>query len=100
MKRSKSRREIRQIRMFGAILCLMTTFLICRLPSWIVILYATYNDDRRNVIWLLKYWLGLLSMTNCILNPLLYTFLTETIQVSLNCFERLRRHMHACCPIQ
>lgn len=87
----RTRRDIRQLRMFIAILVLMLTFLICRLPTWIFLLYKLYNPAKTNSLWMLHYCLGLLSITNCVLNPLLYTFLTESIQFSFGFFDRLRR---------
>lgn len=86
----ETRREIRQLRMFIAILVLMLTFLICRLPTWIFLLYKLYNPAKTNSLWMLHYCLGLLSITNCVLNPLLYTFLTETITFSFRFIDRLR----------
>lgn len=93
----KTRREIRQLRMFVAILILMLTFLICRLPTWIFLLYKLYNQAKTNSLWMLHYWLGLLSITNCVLNPLLYTFLTETIQISFRIIDRIRHCSQLMC---
>lgn len=86
----RTRREIRQLRMFIAVLVLMLTFLICRLPTWIFLLYKLYNPAKTNSLWMLHYSLGLLSITNCVLNPLLYTFLTETIQFSFRFIDRIQ----------
>lgn len=86
----RTRREIRQLRMFVAILILMLTFLVCRLPTWIFLLYKLYNPAKTNSLWMLQYIFGLLSVTNCVLNPLLYTFLTETMQFSFRFIDRLR----------
>lgn len=98
-KKIKSHREIRQIRMFSAILILMTTFLICRLPTWLFLLYKLHYTATSNLSWMLNYCFGLLSMANCVLNPLLYTFLTETIQISMNCVNRFRKQLRNCCGI-
>lgn len=81
-KRPKTSREIRQLRMFKVIILIMITFFVCRLPTWIFLLYKLFNIANTNFHWMLQYSLGLLSITNCVLNPLLYTFLTETIQYS------------------
>ncbi|KAJ6645964.1 Cholecystokinin receptor [Pseudolycoriella hygida] len=81
-KRPKTSREIRQMRMFKVIIVIMITFFVCRLPTWMFLLYKLFHVANTNLHWMLQYCLGLLSITNCVLNPLLYTFLTETIQYS------------------
>lgn len=84
-------RETKQQRMFGAILFLMNTFLICRLPTWTFLIYRLYSSAKMNTVWMLYYVFGLLSLVNCILNPLLYTFLTEIIQLVVKCVNFLRK---------
>lgn len=96
-KTTKSRREVRQIRMFNAILILMTTFLICRLPTWSYLVYKSNYPTKTNLQWMLNFCFGLLSMANCVMNPLLYTFLTETIEVSLSVINRSCKKMRLCC---
>lgn len=81
-KKTKTSREIRNMRMFKVIIVIMITFFVCRLPTWIFLLYKLFNVANTNLHWMLQFSFGLLSMTNCVLNPLLYTFLTETIQYS------------------
>lgn len=81
-KKQKTSREIRQLRMFKVIIVIMITFFVCRLPTWIFLLYKLFNVSSTNLHWMLQYCFGMLSITNCVLNPLLYTFLTETIQYS------------------
>lgn len=90
VQRLRSTREIRQLRMFRAILCIMMTFLVCRLPSWIYLLYKLQNEANQTVHWVLNYALGSLSLVSCALNPLLYTFLAETIGVTFSVADRLR----------
>lgn len=90
LKKQRTSREIRQVRMFKAILLIMTVFFVCRLPTWIYLLYKLYNTANTNLHWLLHYWLGLLSIVNCILNPFLYTFLTETIQLSFTLQDNVK----------
>lgn len=88
----KSSREIRQLRIFRVILCLMLTFLVCRLPTWCYLLYTLYNTANRSEQWLLQYSFGVLSLCSCVLNPLLYTFLKETIDATgsaLGCLRAL-----------
>lgn len=87
-------RETRQQRMFGAILFLLNTFLICRLPTWTFQIYRLYSSAKTNTAWVLYYVFGLLSLLNCILNPLLYTFLTEIIQLLVKCVNFLRHRLN------
>lgn len=89
-KKPKTSREIRQLRMFKVIIAIMITFFVCRLPTWMFLLYKLFNTANQNIHWMLYYCLGLLSITNCVLNPLLYTFLTETIQYSFVFVSKLR----------
>lgn len=89
-KKTKTNREIRQLRMFKVIIAIMITFFVCRLPTWIFLLYKLFNIANQNIHWMLYYCLGLLSITNCVLNPLLYTFLTETIQYSFAFVTKLK----------
>lgn len=92
MRKLKTCREIRQMRMFKAILVLMFVFLICRLPIWIFLLVKLYNVASSNMMWMLHFCFGLLSIVNCVLNPFLYTFLIETIQFSsrfIHCVKRV-----------
>lgn len=89
--RTRSTREIRQLRMFRVILVLISAFLVCRLPTWIYLLYKLENVANTNLHWMLQYVFGLLSVFNCVVNPLLYTFLMETIQCSFTIFDRMKK---------
>lgn len=44
---------------------------------------------------MLQYTFGMLSIFNCVLNPLLYTYLTETIQCSSLFVDNLKK-MYIC----
>lgn len=88
---TKTQREKRSLRMFIAVLMLMTTFLVCRLPTWVFLLYKLYFNATTNLQWMLHYAFGLLSIVNCILNPLFYTFLSETIRCSFGCASFLQK---------
>lgn len=68
--------------MFKVILLLMAVFFICRLPNWIYVLYKLGNSAQQNIHWVINYALGLMVMANCMLNPFLYTFLSETIRLT------------------
>lgn len=93
----RSSREIRQLRMFRVILVLIVTFLVCRLPTWIYLLYKLENVANTNLHWVLQYVFGILSVMNCVVNPLLYTFLMETIHYSFAAIDRIKKFMG--CPV-
>lgn len=76
--------------MFRVIVVIMCTFLVCRLPTWVYLLYKLDNVANTNAHWVLQYVFGIISIFNGVLNPLLYTFLTETIQMSFVLFDRLK----------
>lgn len=78
----RAERKQRQIRMFKVIVVLMAVFFICRLPNWIYTMYKLGNSTQENIHWVLNYSLGLMVMVNCMLNPFLYTFLSETIRLT------------------
>lgn len=76
------KRRQRQVRMFKVILTLMMVFFVCRLPTWIFLLYKLGVETEGNIHWMLNYIFGLGVLTNCMLNPFLYTFLSETIRLT------------------
>lgn len=75
-------RKQRQIRMFKVIIVLMAVFFICRLPTWIFVLYKMNNSANKSYHWIFQYAFGVVGLTNCMLNPFMYTFLSETIRVT------------------
>lgn len=75
-------RKQRQIRMFKVIVVLMAVFFICRLPNWIFVLYKMNNSANKMYHWVFQYAFGVTGLTNCMLNPFMYTFLSETIRVT------------------
>lgn len=77
---SKNHREARHIRMFKVIICLMAIFLICRLPQWIFLMVKFYANINMVQMWLIQYSLGTFSLFNCVLNPFMYAFLSETLK--------------------
>lgn len=78
----RSERQRRQLRMFKVILVLMSVFICCRLPTWTFLLYKLSNEISGRLNWLLLYSFGAMGILNCTLNPLLYTFLGETIRIT------------------
>lgn len=72
----------RKMRAFKIILVLMFVFILLRLPFWIFFnVTLAYILPNRELSWNLHYTLQLLTITNCALNPLLYTFLNQTMYV-------------------
>ena len=77
---TKNRRKQRNLRMFKTVVLIMLVFFVCRLPGWIFLLVKLNKSANESVYWLMHYGFGILSMFNCVLNPLIYTFLCETMQ--------------------
>lgn len=69
--------------MFKAIVVLMLVFFVCRLPMWVFLLVKMVGEANTGAYWNLHYSFGILAMVNAVLNPLMYTFLTETIRFTL-----------------
>lgn len=84
-------RVARHLRMFTIILLMMAVFVFLRLPSWIFLLMRMYGSYTKPVDWILYFVFGILSLTSSVLNPLFYTFLTETIEY----FLRLKANLAA-----
>lgn len=95
IRRSDNQRRQRQMRMFKVILVLMSAFIMCRLPNWIFLLYKLSYKVSGRLNWILLYCFALTGILNCMLNPLLYTFLSETIRITSRvgrvCFRLCRR---------
>ncbi|KAL9702391.1 hypothetical protein quinque_005909 [Culex quinquefasciatus] len=78
-------RKRRQLRMFKAIVFIIAVFFCCRLPMWVYLLVKLHGVANTNSHWVLHYTFGIMAMVNCVLNPLIYTFLSETIKFSIFC---------------
>lgn len=76
------KRKQRQIRIFKVIVALMAVFLLCRVPNWVFSVFMLFSTRQERVHWLLYFSFGLLALINCMLNPFIYTFLSETIRVT------------------
>ncbi|XP_075166417.1 uncharacterized protein LOC142238609 [Haematobia irritans] len=76
---SRNTREARHLRMFTIILLMMVVFVFLRLPAWIFLLMRMYGSYSRPVDWILYFVFGIMNLTSSVLNPLFYTFLSETI---------------------
>ena len=73
-------RQKRQARLFRVIILLMLVFFICRLPTWIFTIYKLNYTDDDSLYWM-EVSFNILVLINCALNPYLYTFMSETIQL-------------------
>ncbi|XP_070503092.1 orexin receptor type 2-like [Chironomus tepperi] len=76
-----SERKQRQERLFRVILLLMSVFFICRLPTWMYLIYQLNTTSNDHNYWHLYFGFGNLALLNCALNPYLYSFMSETIKV-------------------
>ncbi|EFA08792.1 hypothetical protein TcasGA2_TC006483 [Tribolium castaneum] len=80
--KNRNIRVERKIRTFKVLVTLMLVFIICRLPYFTVfILKLSLTDDYGLWTWYLNYAFMALHILNCCLNPLLYTFLNQTLTV-------------------
>lgn len=68
--------------MFKVILVLMAVFFICRVPNWVFIVFMMSIRKHENIHWILYFTFGLLVVVNCMLNPFLYSFLSETLRLT------------------
>lgn len=73
----------RKIRTFKVLVTLMMVFILCRLPYFTVfILKLSLKTDEYGMwTWYLNYAFMALHIVNCCLNPLLYTFLNQTLTI-------------------
>lgn len=58
---------------------MMAVFVFLRLPAWIFLLMRMYGSYSKPVDWIIYFVFGILNLTSSVLNPLFYTFLSETI---------------------
>ncbi|BFG05663.1 uncharacterized protein DMAD_04350 [Drosophila madeirensis] len=73
-------REARHRRMVVVVILMMAVFICLRLPAWIFLIMRLYGSYSDPVDWLLYFSFGILNLLSCALNPLFYTFLTQTIR--------------------
>lgn len=88
-----NQREVRHLRMFYVLVSLVAAFIVLRLPAWIFLIMRMYGNYTRPLDWILHYVFGILTLASCVLNPLLYTFLTETMFCCEFTIDKIRR----CC---
>lgn len=89
-------RVARHRRMVRVVILMMAAFICLRLPAWIFLLMRLYGSFSSPVDWLLYFVFGLLNLTSSALNPLFYTFLTQTIRVLSQLKQQLGQLL--CCP--
>lgn len=88
-------RVARHRRMVHVVILMMATFICLRLPAWIFLILRLYGTFSSPVDWLLYFSFGLLNLTSSALNPLFYTFLTQTLRCLSRINQKLRRVL--CC---
>lgn len=95
MKKIEKRRDIkveRKIRTFKIIVTLMFIFIACRLPYFTVFILKLSLTAKKYGLWTwyLNYAFLALHIVNCCLNPLLYTFLNQTLMVWIKLKKSVR----------
>lgn len=76
-----NQRKARQLRIFYVIIVIIVVFFVLRLPVWIFALIKTSVHSSHST-WSLNSIFGILSMLNSAINPMIYTFLSQTIAVT------------------
>ncbi|KAL1497617.1 hypothetical protein ABEB36_008546 [Hypothenemus hampei] len=71
----------KKIRSFKIVVALIIAFIGCRAPYWIHMLYQQVNTVDKNLLWNFRFSAISLYLLNCVLNPLLYTYLNVTISI-------------------
>ncbi|CAH1964731.1 unnamed protein product [Acanthoscelides obtectus] len=93
LQKKKNLQVERKLRTFRIVVVLMITFVICRFPYWYYYVMRTICKLAGNFVWSIHYTFISLTMLNCALNPLLYTFLNQTI----NAFKTVNDFMCKIC---
>ncbi|XP_016928245.3 gastrin/cholecystokinin type B receptor [Drosophila suzukii] len=73
-------REARHRRMVVVVLLMMAVFICLRLPAWVFLIMRLFGTYSEPIDWLLYFSFGILNLFSCALNPIFYTFLTQTIK--------------------
>ncbi|EDW92508.1 uncharacterized protein LOC6532018 [Drosophila yakuba] len=73
-------REARHRRMVVVVLLMMAVFICLRLPAWVFLIMRLFGSYSEPIDWLLYFSFGILNLFSCALNPIFYTFLTQTIR--------------------
>ncbi|XP_072395710.1 uncharacterized protein [Diabrotica undecimpunctata] len=78
-KKQKNVQVQRKIRTFRIVIVLMLSFIGCRFPYWFYYTVRVVSIRNDNMSWNLHFALVALNLLNCVLNPLLYTFLNQSV---------------------
>lgn len=93
VKERRLRRKQRTLRMFKTIIILMLIFIVCRVPNWVFLVFMMSDNPKENIHWILHFVFGLMVVFNCMLNPFLFTFLTETMKLTSYLSENCRKFL-------
>nr|CAH7722944.1 unnamed protein product [Callosobruchus chinensis] len=93
VQKKKNLQVERKLRTFRIVVVLMITFILCRFPYWYYYVMRIICTLKGNTVWNIHYGFISLTMLNCALNPLLYTFLNQTI----NAFKTINDFMCKIC---
>lgn len=97
IKRTKTVQVQRKIRTFKVVVILMVTFIVCRLPYWLFFVVKLLETIKGSTMWYLHFGFTSLNMLNCVLNPLLYAFLNQTIFAARKCHKLFHKVALCCC---
>ncbi|XP_044317916.1 gastrin/cholecystokinin type B receptor [Drosophila rhopaloa] len=73
-------REARHRKMVVVVILMMAVFICLRLPAWVFLIMRLFGSYSEPIDWLLYFSFGILNLFSCALNPIFYTFLTQTIR--------------------
>lgn len=95
-KKVKNLQVQKKIRTFRIVLVLVISFVLCRFPYWFYYTIRLLGKCSSNTSWNLHFTLVSLNLFNCVLNPLLYTFLNQTV-TALRIFKDFLWKVCCCC---
>lgn len=72
--------RMKQLKLCKVMLLILGTFLLLRLPSAIYLIFRIHNHDEENIYWVLHYSFGSVTLLDTAIRPVLYIFLSETIE--------------------
>ncbi|KAH8337807.1 hypothetical protein KR067_004481 [Drosophila pandora] len=90
-------REARHRKMVVVVLLMMAVFIFLRLPAWVFLIMRLYGSYSEPIDWLLYFSFGILNLFSCALNPIFYTFLTQTIRTASLVKQKIR-YFFGCSP--
>ncbi|KAL1497838.1 hypothetical protein ABEB36_008726 [Hypothenemus hampei] len=79
-KKKKNVQMQRKVRTFKIVIVLIFAFIFCRMPYWLFWLVKLLTRFRNgDFVWRTTLILASLNLLNCVLNPILYTYLNQTL---------------------